>query len=34
MKILIVEDDINSRIYLERALLSQGYAVESAVSWK
>jgi two-component system cell cycle sensor histidine kinase/response regulator CckA len=32
MKILIVEDDVNSRIYLERALLSQGYAVESAVN--
>ncbi len=32
MKILIVEDDVNSRIYLERALLSQGYLVESAVN--
>jgi two-component system cell cycle sensor histidine kinase/response regulator CckA len=30
MKILIVEDDVNSRIYLERALASQGYAVDSA----
>ncbi len=32
MKILIVEDDINSRIYLERALLSQGYSVDSAIN--
>ena len=32
MKILIVEDDLNSRIYLERALLSQGYSVQSAVN--
>lgn len=32
MKILIVEDDVNSRIYLERALLTQGYLVESAVN--
>jgi PAS domain S-box-containing protein len=32
MKILIVEDDTNSRVFLERALLSQGYAVESAAS--
>ena len=32
MKILIVEDDINSRILLERALLSQGYAVDSAAN--
>lgn len=32
MKILIAEDDVNSRIYLERALLSQGYIVESAVN--
>lgn len=30
MKILIVEDDADSRVYLERALLSQGYSVESA----
>jgi len=30
VKILIVEDDSNSRVFLERALLSQGYAVESA----
>jgi two-component system, cell cycle sensor histidine kinase and response regulator CckA len=30
MKILIVEDDEGSRIYLERALLSQGYSVESS----
>ncbi|MCX5865462.1 MAG: response regulator [Deltaproteobacteria bacterium] len=30
MKILIVEDDVNSRIVLLRALLSQGYAIESA----
>jgi PAS domain S-box-containing protein len=30
MKILIVEDDESSRIYLERALVSQGYAVDSA----
>lgn len=32
MKILIVEDDEGSRIYLERALLSQGYSVESAAN--
>ncbi|MDQ7786246.1 MAG: PAS domain S-box protein [Thermodesulfovibrionales bacterium] len=30
MKILIVEDDDNSRVFLERALLSQGYTVENA----
>jgi signal transduction histidine kinase/DNA-binding response OmpR family regulator len=30
MKILIVEDDVNSRIYMERALTSQGYSVASA----
>jgi C4-dicarboxylate-specific signal transduction histidine kinase len=30
MKILIVDDDENSRVYLERALLKQGFAVESA----
>src|SRR6185369_10551265 len=32
MKILIVEDDANSRTYLERALRSQGYSVESAAN--
>ncbi len=32
MKILIVEDDANSRVFLERALLSQGYAVESVAN--
>jgi PAS domain S-box-containing protein len=32
MKILIVEDDVNSRILLERTLLSQGYAVDSAAN--
>jgi two-component system, cell cycle sensor histidine kinase and response regulator CckA len=32
MKILIVEDDVDSRILLERALLSQGYAVDSAAN--
>jgi PAS domain S-box-containing protein len=32
MKILIVEDDVNSRILLERVLLSQGYAVDSAAN--
>lgn len=32
MKILIVEDDINSRVLLERELLSQGYTVESAAN--
>lgn len=32
MKILIVDDDADSRIYLERALESQGYSVESAVN--
>ncbi|NWF76318.1 MAG: response regulator, partial [Nitrospirae bacterium] len=32
MKILIVEDDVNSRVFLERALLSQGYTVESAAN--
>src|SRR6185369_8636997 len=32
MKILIVEDDANSRTYLERALNSQGYSVESAAN--
>jgi PAS domain S-box-containing protein len=30
MKILIVDDDLNSRVFLERALLSQGYNVETA----
>src|SRR5690349_16772592 len=29
MKILIVDDDENSRVFLERALLKQGYRVES-----
>jgi len=32
MKILIVEDDVSSRVFLERALLSQGYTVESAAN--
>lgn len=32
MKILIVEDDENSRIYLERALKSQNYMVESVAN--
>lgn len=32
MKILIAEDDENSRVFLERALLSQGYDVESAAN--
>ena len=32
MKILIVEDNINSRILLERILLSQGYTVVSAAN--
>lgn len=32
MKILIVEDDVNSRVFLERAILSQGYTVESAAT--
>ena len=32
MKILIVEDDANSRTYLERALKTQGYSVESAAN--
>ena len=32
MKILIVEDDTNSRVLLERALLSQGYAVDSTAN--
>jgi PAS domain S-box-containing protein len=32
MNILIVEDDSNSRVFLERALLSQGYTVESAAN--
>jgi len=32
MKILIVEDDVNSRVFLERALMSQGYTVESAAN--
>jgi PAS domain S-box-containing protein len=32
MKILIVEDDANSRVFLERALLSQGYIVESSAN--
>jgi len=32
MNILIVEDDVNSRILLERALLSQGYSVISAAN--
>ena len=30
MKILLVDDDENSRIFLERALRSQGYEVDSA----
>ena len=29
MKILIADDDENSRVFLERALLKQGYNVES-----
>ena len=32
MKILVVEDDDNSRVYLERALKAQGYIVESATN--
>ncbi len=32
MKILIVDDDANSRTYLERALKSQGYSVELAAN--
>ncbi|MBF0552241.1 MAG: PAS domain S-box protein [Deltaproteobacteria bacterium] len=32
MKILIVDDEDNSRIYLERALKAQGYGVESAAT--
>jgi len=32
VKILIVEDDVNSRVFLERALLSQEYTVESAAN--
>jgi PAS domain S-box-containing protein len=32
MKILIAEDDENSRVFLERALTSQGYDVESAAN--
>lgn len=32
MKILIIEDDADSRDYLERALKSQGYSVESAAN--
>ncbi len=32
MKIMIVEDDASSRVYLERALMSQGYSVESAAN--
>ncbi len=32
IKILIVEDDENSRVYLERALTSQKYIVESAAN--
>jgi len=32
MKILIAEDDENSRVFLERALMSQGYDVESAAN--
>ena len=32
MKILIVEDDIDSRLLLERALPRRGYSVESAVN--
>lgn len=32
MKILIVEDDIDSRILLERALPRQGYSIESAAN--
>ncbi len=30
MKILIVEDDVNSRVLLERALKSKGYDVYAA----
>ena len=32
MKILIADDDASSRVYLERALSSQGHTVESAVN--
>ncbi|HJV35744.1 hybrid sensor histidine kinase/response regulator [Geomonas sp.] len=32
MKILIVDDDENSRVFLERALLKQGYRVESVAN--
>jgi DNA-binding response OmpR family regulator len=32
MKILIVEDDANSRVFLECALLSQGHTVESSAN--
>ena len=32
MKILIVDDDENSRVFLERALRGKHYAVESAVN--
>lgn len=32
MKILVVEDDENSRVYLERALKSQDYMVEGAAN--
>jgi PAS domain S-box-containing protein len=32
MRILIAEDDENSRVFLERALMSQGYDVESAAN--
>jgi two-component system, cell cycle sensor histidine kinase and response regulator CckA len=32
MKILVVEDDENSRVYLERALKSQNYTIESAAN--
>jgi two-component system NtrC family sensor kinase len=30
MKLLIVEDDIDSRVYLERSLKAQGYSVDTA----
>jgi len=32
LSILIVDDDENSRVFLERALVKQGYAVESAAN--
>ncbi len=32
MKLLIVEDDTDSRIYLERSLKTQGYSLETAVN--